>query len=163
MTRVIAMLGMMMAALSSSPGAQSPEDAPARQPPRAQIEPLIRFGAQKDAYRDLFSPRVEIRVQPAQGVHELAKGSALDIRQSAAASSTVSLGALRAPDRYADSQRVQNSRLGPHNGLKRRVICGMVVVDVDPSVDPGIRAPKRAEQDLTYTMRVEQPPICTGE
>ena len=105
MTRVIAMLGMMMAALSSSPGAQSPKDAPARQPHGAQIEPLIRFGAQKDAYRDLFSPRVEIRVQPAQGVHELAKGSALDIRQSAAASSTVSLGALRAPDRHADSQR----------------------------------------------------------
>jgi hypothetical protein len=29
---------------------------------------------------------------------------------------TVFLGALRVPDRYADSQRGQNSRSGPHNG-----------------------------------------------
>jgi hypothetical protein len=118
MAHVIAILGMIVAALSSSPGAQSPEDLPARQPPpRVEIEPLNRFGAQKDPYKDLFSPRVEIRVKPVTRVHE----------------------------------------------LNPRVICGMVVVDVDPSVDPGIRAPKRAEQDLTYTMRVEQPPICTGE
>ncbi len=49
---------------------------------------------------------------------------------------------------------------GENHSLKRRVICGMVVIEVDGSADPRIRAPKLTDDTVRYTMRVVEPSIC---
>ena len=43
-----------------------------------------------------------------------------------------------------------------------KVVCGMVLIPADPSIDPRIRfeAPKR---DTRFTIRAVQPPVCWPE
>ncbi len=53
------------------------------------------------------------------------------------------------------------SRSGPQVAdvqLLPRVVCGMVVVPVDPAVDPHMVKP--APSDVTFNMRVVKPPVC---
>jgi len=42
--------------------------------------------------------------------------------------------------------------------LLPRVVCGMVVVPIDPAVDPHMV--KAAPSDVTFHMRVVKPPVC---
>jgi len=42
--------------------------------------------------------------------------------------------------------------------LLPRVVCGMVVVPIDPAVDPNIV--KAAPSDVTFHMRVVKPKVC---
>ena len=42
--------------------------------------------------------------------------------------------------------------------LLPRVVCGMVVVPIDPAVDPHMV--KAAPSDVTFHMRVVTPPVC---
>jgi len=42
--------------------------------------------------------------------------------------------------------------------LLPRVVCGMVVVHIDPAVDPHMV--KAAPSDVTFHMRVIKPPVC---
>jgi hypothetical protein len=51
------------------------------------------------------------------------------------------------------------SREPPLRQWKPKVVCGMLLIPGDPSVDPGIRVERR-DSDTKFTIRAIEPPIC---
>lgn len=47
----------------------------------------------------------------------------------------------------------------PESRTKPKVVCGMTVIPVDPSIDPRIRVDV-AKAETKFTIRAVQPPIC---
>jgi hypothetical protein len=43
---------------------------------------------------------------------------------------------------------------------KSRVVCGMTVIEADPSIDPKIAATLPQDDKTRYTIRAVDPPIC---
>ena len=43
---------------------------------------------------------------------------------------------------------------------KTRIVCGMMVVEADPSLDPKMAVTPPQDQKLRYAIRVFEPPIC---
>ena len=82
---------------------------------------------------------------------------------------TTRLGALRSskpPDPYgklfqaraAFTQAVeqQTAKAAP----KAKVVCGMLIVEADPSLDPKMAVTPPQDRTLSYAIRVFEPPIC---
>ncbi len=45
-------------------------------------------------------------------------------------------------------------------GPKTKVVCGMTIVEADPSLDPKMAVTPPQDQNLTYTIRAVEPPRC---
>jgi hypothetical protein len=86
-------------------------------------------------------------------------------------SSTARLGALRAAQapnpysklfetRQALQQALQDKTAALTPAPKRRVVCGMTVIEVGPDVDPkmGVTPPK--DEKTRFTIRAVDPPVC---
>jgi hypothetical protein len=43
---------------------------------------------------------------------------------------------------------------------KTRVVCGMLIVEADPSLDPKMAVTPPQDRNLRYAIRVFEPPIC---
>ena len=82
---------------------------------------------------------------------------------------TAKFGALRSskpPDPYgklflarpALMQAVdqQTAKAAP----KAKIVCGMMIVEADPSLDPKMAVTPPQDQKLSYAIRVFEPPIC---
>jgi hypothetical protein len=82
---------------------------------------------------------------------------------------TARLGALRpaqgatpysklfqAPDALKQAVEPQTAKPAP----KTKIVCGMMVVEADPSLDPKMLVTPPQDPKLTYTIRVFEPPMC---
>lgn len=43
---------------------------------------------------------------------------------------------------------------------KRRIVCGMTIIEADPSIDPKMAVTAPTDEKLRYTMRAVEPPMC---
>jgi hypothetical protein len=46
------------------------------------------------------------------------------------------------------------------NAAKRRVVCGMTIIEADPKIDPQMAFEVPKPPDVKYTIRAIDPPIC---
>lgn len=74
---------------------------------------------------------------------------------------TYTAEAQRVP-RVPGTPQGQSPLDAPSASLTPRVVCGMVVIPVDPRVDPGMRR-SFPRNEVTHTMRIIVPPICQPE
>jgi hypothetical protein len=44
--------------------------------------------------------------------------------------------------------------------LKPKVVCGMLIVPADPTIDPKMRITPPQDPNLEYKIRVVEPPLC---
>ena len=82
---------------------------------------------------------------------------------------TVQFGALRrqqSKDPYqqlfAARQALENAQQqkAAAESLKPKVVCGMMIVPADPTIDPKMRITPPQNPNLEYKIRVIEPPIC---
>ena len=80
---------------------------------------------------------------------------------------TMQFGALRkAKDPYkqlfAAQQALKNAQQqqAAAEPLKPKVVCGMMVVPADPTIDPKMRITPPQNPNLEYKIRVVEPPTC---
>jgi hypothetical protein len=45
---------------------------------------------------------------------------------------------------------------------KRKIVCGMTVIEVGPALDPKMALEPRKDPGLTYTIRAIDPPVCNA-
>ena len=76
-------------------------------------------------------------------------------------------GALRAGDQLAKAQdalRVRLRQLSPSAleplARKPQVVCGMMVMRADPTIDAAIRHSVPKPDDVKFTLRMVEPPAC---
>ena len=62
--------------------------------------------------------------------------------------------------RQALQQALQDKSASLTPAPKRRVVCGMTVIEVGPEVDPKMAITPPKDPKTRYTMRGVEPPIC---
>jgi hypothetical protein len=82
------------------------------------------------------------------------------------------LGALRPPDANNPYRRLFEARQGLEAALqqqvktvpvpKRKVVCGMTVIEADPSIDPRMAVTPPAKGNAEHTIRAIDPPHCNA-
>ena len=89
---------------------------------------------------------------------------------SAAAQTAARFGALRAPQ-HKDAYRnlFQPARplaapvSQPTEDRRPKVVCGMLVIPADPTIDPKIAVPPNKAPGVEFKIRAMEPPVCKGE
>jgi hypothetical protein len=57
-------------------------------------------------------------------------------------------------------QPLQDARKADAAPLKPKVVCGMMIVPADPTIDPKMRVTPPQDPKLEYKIRVVEPPMC---
>jgi hypothetical protein len=79
---------------------------------------------------------------------------------------TMRFGALRkeqAKDPYKQlfaAQQALKAAQPKAEQLKPKVVCGMMIVPADPTIDPKMRITPPQNPNLEYKIRVVEPPVC---